>query len=110
MFPTLYVKVICKNEHHSNCAIISGTHSNFSYIEKDGKVFIDEPLNAYWSLNSDVLNSDFKASVEVEDIIKFSNNIPEDTASLLLKAAHTNLIIAHHALKEDYGLSNLLRI
>jgi L-cysteine desulfidase len=103
--PPLYIKVICKNEHHSSCAIISGTHSNFSHIEKDGKIIIDEPLNAYCSLNSDVLNSDFMAGVEVEDIIEFSNNIPEDTASLLLKAAQTNLIIAHHALKENYGLS-----
>lgn len=103
--PPLYIKVICKNEQHSSCAIISGTHSNFSYLEKDGKVIIDEPLSAYCSLNSDVLNSDFMATIEIEDIIEFSNNIPKDTVSLLLKAAQTNLIIAHHALHEDYGLS-----
>jgi len=103
--PPLYIKVTCKNDKHSSCAIISGTHSNFSYLEKDGDVIIDEPLNAYCSLNTDVLDSTFMAAVEVEDIIEFSNHIPKETAELLLKAAKTNLVIAHHALKEDYGLS-----
>lgn len=103
--PPLYIKVTCKNENHSSCAIISSSHSHFSHLEKDGEIIFDEPLISNCSLNNDVLDSDFMASVELDDIIEFSNNIPSETTSLLLKAAETNMIIAHHSLNEDYGLS-----
>jgi L-cysteine desulfidase len=104
--PPLYIKVICLNKEHSSCAIISGTHSHFSYLEKDGKVLVDDPLNASCSpSSSDALDSDFMASVTLNEILDFSKKMPKATAELLISAAETNLKIAHHALKNDYGLS-----
>lgn len=104
--PPLYIKVMCSNKEHSSCAIISGTHSHFSYLEKDKKVLLDDPLNASCSpSSSDALDSDFMSSVTLQEIIDFSNNMPKETADLLLSAATTNLKIAHHALKSDYGLA-----
>lgn len=104
--PALYIKVICSNKEHSSSAVISGTHSHFSYLEKDGKVLLDDPLNDSCSLSSsDVLDADFMSSVSLKEILEFSKNMPKATADLLLYAATTNLEIAHHALKSDYGLA-----
>jgi L-cysteine desulfidase len=104
--PPLYIKVTCYSKEHSSCAIISGTHSHFSYLEKDKKVLLDDPLKVSCSPSSDdALDSDFMASVTLKDIIDFSKNLPKKTADLLINAAETNLKIAHHALKQNYGLA-----
>lgn len=103
--PSLYIKVVCSNKDHESIAIISGSHSHFSYLMQDGKVLLDEPLGNICSPSGSVLDSNFMAKVSVKDILEFSKNLPKKTANLLIDAANTNLTIARHALTKDFGLA-----
>jgi L-cysteine desulfidase len=100
--PSLFVKVSLKDCRHDAVAVISGSHSHFSYLEQDGKILLDEPLGNTCSPTGDTA---FMASVVLADIIGFACTMPERTSSLLLQAAKTNLSLARHALKGEYGLS-----
>jgi len=103
--PPLYIKVTCSNNEHKGIAIISGTHSHFSFVQCDNEILIDEGISQNCNASADVLDSDFMASVTLDQILDFSQALPPKTSDLLLKAATTNLAIAHHALTKNYGLA-----
>ncbi|MDC7242412.1 MAG: L-serine ammonia-lyase, iron-sulfur-dependent, subunit alpha, partial [Sphaerochaetaceae bacterium] len=100
--PPLYIKVTLKNDNHESVAIVSGNHSYFSYLKKDGKVLVDEPLSKVSEKGKD---SNFMADVSLDEIVDFATNLPKESSDLLIGAATTNLAISHHALTKEYGLA-----
>ncbi len=100
--PPLYIKVTLINKDHKAIAVVSGNHSYFSFLQKDDQVLIDAPLGKLLESGED---SSFMADVSLEEIVNFSNNLPKETISLLLSSAKTNLSIAKHALREEFGLA-----
>lgn len=99
--PPLYIKVTLKNTEHQSIATVSGNHSYFSYLQKDDVILIDAPFEEEADSQSD---SSFMADVTLDEIVTFANNLPKETIALLINSANTNLAIAEHALKDEYGL------
>lgn len=100
--PPLYIKVKVENKDHFAIAIVSKNHSYFSYLQKDEKVLVDEPLE---NIKESKEDSTFMADVSLNEIVDFASQLPKETSDLLISAATTNLTIAKHALTTEYGLA-----
>lgn len=97
----LYIKVSLKNQNHSSCAIVSGSHTNFSYLEKDGHLIQGENIAMKCEESHD---DTFLEKMTVDDIINYSEHIPQEIEKLLLDAIHINLKVAEASLQTPYGL------
>ncbi len=92
---------------HEAVATIAGEHDRFSYLEKDGNVLLDLPLESEKS-SSNVQEKendrDFLKTIKLDDIIEFANCISINDVPFVLDAVKTNLYIAKHAIDGEYGL------
>ena len=111
--PPLFVsvKVFGKSSNETRCheavATIAGEHDRFSHLEKDGVVLLDLPLeceNASSKVQEKENDKDFLKTLKLDDIIEFVNHISLNDVPFVLDAVKTNLYIAKHAIKGEYGL------
>ncbi len=101
--PALYIKVCVHAGNHSAIAVISGEHDRFSYLERDGKILLDLPVdNCSTPLQKN--DEDIIGSASLEDIVAYAAQAPREALQLVLEAKDTNLAIALHALDNQYGL------
>ncbi|QTQ15093.1 serine dehydratase subunit alpha family protein [Treponema parvum] len=97
----LYIKVVLSNEKHSSVAVISGSHTSFSHIEKDGVVLKDKAVDSI----GHKIDPDQVEKLTLSDIVTYSKNMPKEIEILLEKAIDVNMKIAEQSLNEEYGLS-----
>ncbi len=95
----LYIDVRAHADVHSVRVIISGSHTNFILMEKDGVLLFEK------SAESD--NSDASASADPElnmqMVYDFATTAPIEEISFILEAKRLNLAAAEYALAGKYG-------
>ena len=80
--------------------ILSGAHTNFILVEKDGKELLKKTVD---SNASDVEDDD--PSLDMHMVYDFAMNAPLEEISFILEAKDLNLAAARFALKGEYGHS-----
>lgn len=95
----LYIRVELTGTGHSSVAVVSGSHTNFSYLECDGRVLQEESEIVPEREGVDL------SWMTVGDVIAYAASMPKEIETLLLDAASTNLKIARQSLSGPYGLA-----
>lgn len=102
--PSLYIKVTAVNGKSSSVAIISGEHDRFSYLEKDGVELLSLPVDNCSSVLEEA-DEDVIGKASLASLLAYANEAPPEAIQLCLDAKDTNLVIAEHAVRHEYGLS-----
>lgn len=94
----LYIEVVAMAEGNSATAIISGAHTNFVYVERNGEVLHDSrmPLGVAAESNGDI-------ELTFEKVWKFATASPIDELRFILEARDLNKAIAEESLKGEWG-------
>lgn len=96
----LYIDVRVYSSDSSSRVIISGSHTNFIYIEKDGTVTFRKDENPEESGSS---GDD--PELDLRHVYEYATTAPLDEISFILEAKRLNLAAAEFALKGTYGHS-----
>ncbi|MDE6547634.1 MAG: L-serine ammonia-lyase, iron-sulfur-dependent, subunit alpha [Muribaculaceae bacterium] len=95
----LHIDVRAQGDDHSVRVIISGAHTNFILIEKDGEVLFEKSVE---SGGSDTASS-ADPELNMQMVYDFATTAPLDEISFILEAKNLNLAAAQFALKGEYG-------
>ncbi|MDE6561498.1 MAG: L-serine ammonia-lyase, iron-sulfur-dependent, subunit alpha [Muribaculaceae bacterium] len=95
----LHIDVRAQGDDHSVRAIISGAHTNFILIEKDGEVLFEKSAE---SGGSDTASS-ADPELNMQMVYDFATTAPLEEISFILEAKNLNLAAAQFALKGEYG-------
>lgn len=97
----LHIDVTVEAGESSARAVISGSHTNFILIEKDGEVLYEASAEPQGGEKS----SDSVPELNMRMVYDFAMSAPLDEISFILEARNLNLAAARFALKGDYGHS-----
>lgn len=98
----LYIDVFCKGENsHWARGIISGSHTNFIYLEKDGEVLLSK--NSGDKTSSDENSGD--PDLDLAKVYEFAVTSPYEEIKFILEAKRLNKAAAEMALENDFGHS-----
>ncbi len=95
----LHIDVRAFGEGESVRAVISGAHTNFILIEKDGEVLYEQ--SASGDRTSGEASSDPELTMRM--VYEFATTAPLDEISFILEAKDLNYAAAQYALKGEYG-------
>lgn len=95
----LHIDVRAYSGEHSVRVIISGAHTNFIFIEKDGDVLFEKLSSGEGSVSD--ASSDPELNMRM--VYDFATTAPLDEISFILEAKNLNLAAAQFALKGEYG-------
>ncbi len=95
----LHIDVRAFNGENSVRVVISGSHTNFILIEKDGKVLFEKSVSVEGA--SSGATSDPELNMQM--VYDFATTAPLDEISFILEAKNLNLAAAQYALKGEYG-------
>lgn len=97
----LYIDVTCKDkEGNETKAVISGTHTNFVYLSKNGECLFTKEEQKEES------NKEEKdPELTLSKVYDFAVNSPEEEIEFILEAKKLNKAAAELALENDYGHS-----
>jgi L-cysteine desulfidase len=93
----LYIEIICSTKGHSATAIISGGHTNFVYIEKDGEKLLDKRTKG----GEDSDDEDIKLNMKM--VYSFATETPLEEIRFILTTKRYNMHAAAEAIKGNYG-------
>lgn len=97
----LHIDVTVTANGHTARAVISGAHTNFIQIEKDGKVVMEKT-----AMKADCAADDAKdPELNMRMVYDFAMSAPIDEISFILEARNLNLAAARYALGGNYGHS-----
>lgn len=102
--PSLYIKVTAHKGSSSSVAVISGEHDRFSFLQKDDEVLLSLPVDNCSSV-LDESDQWLIGKASLADLLAYAEAAPEEAIALCLDAKNTNLAIAEHAVRNEYGLS-----
>ena len=97
----LHIDVKAKAGDHSVRAIISGSHTNFILLEKDGVLLFEKSAE---SEGSDPAES-ADPELNMRMVYDFAVSAPLEEISFILEAKRLNMGAAEHALSGNYGHS-----
>lgn len=93
----LYIEVICECEDHHSKAVISGGHTTFTYLSKDGDVLLS-------SNNSDEQVEEHADPVlSMKKVYEFATTAPLDSIRFILETARVNKAAAEISFQGNYG-------
>ena len=95
----LHIDVKAKAGGHSVRAIISGSHTNFVLLEKDGVLLFEKSAE---SEGSDPAES-ADPELNMRMVYDFAESAPLEEISFILEAKRLNMGAAEHALSGNYG-------
>lgn len=95
----LHIDVRAFSGENSVRVVISGSHTNFILIEKDGEVLYEKP--AIETGVSSGATADPELNMQM--VYDFAATAPLEEISFILEAKKLNLAAAQHALKGEYG-------
>ncbi len=98
----LYIDVTVKAAGHSARAVISGGHTNFVLLERDGE---SVPLCTSRCDAGESATSPSDPELTLERVWEFATTAPLDDISFILDTARINKSAAEFALSGDYGHS-----
>ena len=95
----LYIEITCSGNGHKATAVIAGGHTNFVFLEKDGKTLLDKrtPAGVETADNSDEVELNFKK------IYDFATTAPLEEINFILKARDLNKHAAEESFKGNFG-------
>lgn len=93
----LYIEVQCLSSDCSATVIISCMHTNIVYVEKDGKVLLDNRDNKTKECNQKDIELNMKL------VYDFAMTAPTNDICFILQAKEYNLKAAEDSLKGNYG-------
>ena len=101
--PSLYIEIAGRTACHECTYIVSGEHTNITYLEKDGKVMVDRKASC--TAASSEHRTD-RSGMSVSRIIDYAKNVPvEDIAPTIDRQIEYNTAIAREGLSRKYGVS-----
>lgn len=93
----LYIEVIAENEKEKSIAIISGSHTNFIYIEHNGEVL----LNKSNASHEDEAES--APQLTLRKVYDFAMTAPLDEIEFIEQSGSMNMSAAKESLNGNYG-------
>lgn len=93
----LYIEVTCEAGEHRATAIISGSHTRFVYVEKDGEVMED----ARCKMAKEGDSEDIRLNMRM--VYDFAMTAPLDEIRFILDTKKYNMKAAREAIKGNYG-------
>ncbi len=94
----LYIEVVCRAGSDMAMAIISGSHTHFVYVERNGEVVMD---NRGGHGGSDKEEDDIQLNFRL--VYDFATTAPLDEISFILKTKEYNMKAAEESIKGNYG-------
>ena len=94
----LYIEVVCRAGSDMAMAIISGSHTHFVYVERNGEVVLD---NRGGHGGSDKEEDDIQLNFRL--VYDFATTAPLDEISFILKTKEYNMKAAEESIKGNYG-------
>ncbi|MDR0660397.1 MAG: L-serine ammonia-lyase, iron-sulfur-dependent, subunit alpha [Prevotellaceae bacterium] len=94
----LYIEVVCEAGDESAKAIISGTHTNFVYLEKNGETLLNSQKE-----KSEHCDDSLDLNLTLKKVYDFSMETPFKDISCILESARVNKGAAETAFKGSYG-------
>lgn len=94
----LYIEVVCRAGSDMATAIISGSHTHFVYVERNGEVVLD---NRGGHGGSDEEEDDIQLNFRL--VYDFATTAPLDEISFILKTKEYNMKAAELSIKGNYG-------
>ena len=94
----LYIEVICQTGDDKATAVISGSHTRFVYVERNGEVVLDN-RNANGTGDTD--DEDVKLNLRM--VYDFATTAPLDEIRFILKTQEYNMKAAELSIKGNYG-------
>ncbi|MFW5523251.1 MAG: serine dehydratase subunit alpha family protein, partial [Segatella copri] len=93
----LYIEVSCYAGDGQATAIISGSHTHFVYVERNGEVVFDKRGGAVGDEADDDIQLNFPM------VYEFATTAPLDEISFILKTREYNMKAAELSIKGNYG-------
>ena len=94
----LYIEVVCRAGSDMATAIISGSHTHFVYVERNGEVVMD---NRGGHGGADEEEDDIQLNFRL--VYDFATTAPLDEISFILKTKEYNMTAAEESIKGNYG-------
>ena len=94
----LYIEVVCRADNDMAMAIISGSHTRFVYVERNGEVVMD---NRGGHGGADEEEDDIQLNFRL--VYDFATTAPLDEISFILKTKEYNMKAAEESIKGNYG-------
>ena len=94
----LYIEVVCRAGNDMAMAIISGSHTHFVFVERNGEVVMD---NRGGHGGSDEEEDDIQLNFRL--VYDFATTAPLDEISFILKTKEYNMKAAEESIKGNYG-------
>ena len=94
----LYIEVVCRAGSNMATAIISGSHTHFVYVERNGEVVMD---NRGGHGGADEEEDDIQLNFRL--VYDFATTAPLDEISFILKTKEYNMKAAEESIKGNYG-------
>ena len=94
----LYIEVVCRAGSDMATAIISGSHTHFVYVERNGEVVMD---NRGGHGRADEEEDDIQLNFRL--VYDFATTAPLDEISFILKTKEYNMKAAEESIKGNYG-------
>lgn len=97
----LYIDVRATSRTGTSRAVISGSHTNFILVEKDGKVIFKKDENGCENASCE----SEEPALNLRMVYDYALTAPLEEISFILEAKRLNLAAAEFALKGEYGHS-----
>ena len=94
----LYIEVVCRAGSDMATAIISGSHTHFVYVERNGEVVLD---NRDGHGGNDEEEDDIQLNFRL--VYDFTTTATLDEISFILKTKEDNMKAAEESIKGNYG-------
>ena len=94
----LYIEVVCRAGSDMAMAIISGSHTHFVYVERNGEVVLDN-RGGHGGANEE--EDDIQLNFRL--VYDFATTAPLDEISFILKTRDYNMKAAELSIKGNYG-------
>ena len=95
----LYIEVIAEAGQDAATVVISGTHTNFVYEERNGEVRLDNQQRSAEEC------SDEGIQLNLQTVYEFATTSPLDELRFILQTRDYNMKVADEAVKGNYGHS-----
>lgn len=93
----LYVEIVCEAGDDRSMAVIAGSHTNFVYEERNGKVLLDKRKCLGGQDGGE------EVALDMRTVWLFATTAPLDDLRFILEARDLNMKAAAESLKGNYG-------
>lgn len=94
----LYIEVEVAAADRRAVAVISGSHTNFVYLERDGKVIFDNR-----EAGNEVVSDSKDVELTLHKVWEFASESPIEELAFILQARDLNKAVAEESLKGEWG-------